>query len=206
MTNTYSTQNNFEKIEKIFESSTSFKIRSSNDVNSAIDHIIQLLNDSFTLINKKSYPSAVFFAITAMEETAKTTYALLMKNDPKTKKNKDPLLNHAKKHSLSVSPVFNIGTRLPNAIGADNVDRIISIVNENNGLMNLRNNSIYWNIDENGARFPKDSIDKKKAQEILLFAIETFDDNLVGLTSYSLEISSTTDTMFETIVTNYTSI
>ncbi|RTK47962.1 AbiV family abortive infection protein, partial [Enterococcus faecalis] len=55
-----------ENFKNIFNNSTKFNIDKTDDFNKAIDHIITLLDDSFTLLNKKSYGSCVFFAITSM--------------------------------------------------------------------------------------------------------------------------------------------
>ena len=46
---------------------------------------------------------------------------------------------------------------------------------------------------------PKDLITQELARNLLLFAIESFDDNLVGWTDYSIELSKKTDLFFETI-------
>ncbi len=42
-------------------------------------------------------------------------------------------------------------------------------------------------------------MDKKLSRALLLFAIESFDDNLVGYTEYSMNISQKTDEIFEEI-------
>lgn len=72
-----------------------------------------------------------------------------------------------------------MGSRLPEVIGPERVEQLISLVYKNNDFFTLRNNAIYWNTSQFGNKFPNDYIDKKLAQEILLFAIEAFDDSLV---------------------------
>ncbi|EKZ0462258.1 AbiV family abortive infection protein, partial [Enterococcus faecalis] len=94
-----------ENFKNIFNNSTKFNIDKTDDFNKAIDHIITLLDDSFTLLNKKSYGSCVFFAITSMEEVSKTHFSLFMKHDTEKNNNKDPLFNHSKKQRLSITPV-----------------------------------------------------------------------------------------------------
>ncbi|MCG0593543.1 hypothetical protein IMAU80597_02900 [Lactiplantibacillus plantarum] len=200
-----SAQDRFLKLEHLLNNGTHFNIKNTSEFNNSIDHIVGLLTDSFTLIKQNSYGSAVFLAITAMEETAKTHYALYMKHNLNIKNSKDPMMKHAYKHVLSVSPVFKVGERLPKVIGAEKVDEIISMVDQHNGLMDLRNNAIYWYTDKKGAHFPKDSINKKTAQEILLFSIESFDDNLVGYSSYSMKVSADTDAIFQSITKDYSS-
>lgn len=53
------------------DNGTHFNIADTITFNSAIDHIIELLNNSFVLLQNNSYGSSAFFAITALEETAK---------------------------------------------------------------------------------------------------------------------------------------
>lgn len=203
MTKPNDIDNRFQAIQNNFIDGTHFNISSDSDFNNSIDHIIGLLNDSFTLITKKSYGSSIFLAITAMEETAKTHYSMFMKHNLDINNNKDPLMKHYKKHFLSISPVFKMGSRLPNVIGNEKIDEITSLIDQKNGLMDLRNNSIYWHTDADGNHFPKDYTDKNIAQEILLISIESFDDSLVGYNSYSIEASSYTDTIFENVKNNY---
>jgi len=176
---------------------THFNIADTINFNSAIDHIIELLNNSFVLLQNNSYGSSAFFAITALEETAKTHFSMYMAHDLSMKKNKDILMNHAKKHSLAISPVFKIGDRLSNDLGIEKVDELVLRVNQKNGLMDLRNNAIYWYTDTDGTHFPKDYFDKNMAIELLLFSIESFDDSLVGYTDYSITASHMTDDLFK---------
>ncbi|MGH2155848.1 AbiV family abortive infection protein, partial [Enterococcus faecalis] len=74
-----------ENFKNTCNNSTKFNIAKTADCNKAINHTITLLDDSFTLLNKKSYGSCVFFAITPMEEVSKTHFSLFMKHD--TEKN-----------------------------------------------------------------------------------------------------------------------
>lgn len=196
-------ESRLETIEKTLDGSTRFHINSDSDFNNAIDHIIGLLTDSFTLITNNSYGSAAFLAITALEETAKTNFSLFMKHDLNIKNSRDPLMTHYKKHFLSVSPVFKIGTRLSETLGNEKIDEIISQIDQKNGLMNLRNNAIYWHTDVGGNHFPKNYFDKHFAQELLLFSIESFDDSLVGHNSYSIEASYSTDAIFKEVAKKY---
>ena len=67
-------------------------------------------------------------------------------------------------------------------------------------LKNLREKSIYCEFDGKYIVSPNDIIDKEFSRNMLLFAIESFDDNLVGYTDYTMEISKKTDMLFERIV------
>lgn len=183
---------------------THFNIADTPNFNSAIDHIIELLNNSFVLLQNHSYGSSAFFAITALEETAKTHVSMYMTHDLSMKNSKDILMNHAKKHFLAISPVFKIGDRLSNALGIEKVDELVSLTKPKKGLMDLRNNAIYWYTDKDGTHFPKDYFDKDKALELLLFSIEAFDDSLVGYTDYSITASHMTDDLFKLAEQQYT--
>lgn len=46
---------------------------------------------------------------------------------------------------------------------------------------------------------PNDIINERFSRNLLLFAIESFEDNLVGYTEYSNNLSRNTDVMFENI-------
>ncbi|WP_235000099.1 AbiV family abortive infection protein [Enterococcus faecalis] len=63
-----------------------------------------------------------------MEEVSKTHFSLFMKHDTEKNNNKDPLFNHSKKQRLSITPVFQMGSRLPEVIGPERVEQLISLV------------------------------------------------------------------------------
>ena len=69
-------------------------------------------------------------------------------------------------------------------------------------LMQIRGEALYCDMIDNNLQTPSDMIDKKFAREILLFAIESFDDNLVGYSEYANEISNITDKIFGEIAKN----
>ncbi|GEO62671.1 AbiV family abortive infection protein [Bacteroides fragilis] len=192
----------FDEVKKLFENTTKFRIRGSEEFNRAIDHVVGQLVDSFTLLENGSYGSAVFLSITAMEETAKTTYAISLPYDPETKKKKEHLVNHTEKHNLAISPVFQLGSRLPDTIGAEKVEEMIEWTHTKQ-LLEIRNKAVYWEPVEENPTFPNDVFDKRFAQELLMFAIESFDDNLVGFSNYSIELSDKTDDLFDKIRQSY---
>ena len=194
----------FDEVEKLFANTTKFRIQGSEEFNRAVDHVAGQLFDSFTLLENESYGSSVFLSITAMEETAKTTYANFLPYDPETTKKKEPLVNHTEKHKLSISPVFQIGSRVPDTIGTEKLKEMIEWT-KTNKLLEIRNNAVYWQPVDEKPTFPNDVFDKRFAQELLMFAIESFDDNLVGLSNYSIELSNKTDELFEKIRQSYIS-
>ena len=66
-------------------------------------------------------------------------------------------------------------------------------------LKELREKAIYCERINGELVIPDDVINKEQAKNILLFAIESFDDNLVGYTKYSIDISKHTDEIFEQV-------
>ena len=66
-------------------------------------------------------------------------------------------------------------------------------------LKDLREQVIYCDRKNNNIVTPKDLITQELARNLLLFEIESFDDNLVGWTNYSIELSKKTDLFFEII-------
>lgn len=56
-----------------------------------------------------------------------------------------------------------------------------------------------WDIKNERMELPKEVVDKAYARDLLLFSIEIFDDRLVGYTNYSMEVSRTTDKLFQEI-------
>jgi len=67
----------------------------------------------------------------------------------------------------------------------------------NSGFLQLRESALYFQREKDILVVPSDKFDKKTARNILLFALEVFDDALVGMTTYSMEIDKKTDTMFK---------
>jgi len=64
------------------------------------------------------------------------------------------------------------------------------------GFARLREAALYIeNINDNLVS-PKSAITKQTARELLLFAIETFDDGLVGYTEYTYSCAEQTDEIF----------
>lgn len=56
---------------------------------------------------------------------------------------------------------------------------------------------LYCSYEEDNRIIPGEYIDEHFSRDILLFAIEFFDDNLVGYSSCSIEKSKITDEIFE---------
>ena len=111
---------------------------------------------------------------------------------------KDKLRDHRTKEIIGVNYTISMGERLKNAIGMDELEKIYDLTYSGE-LKNLRETSIYCDRKNNKIITPDDVIDKKFAKNLLLFSIESFDDNLVGYSLHSMAISDKTDELFETI-------
>ena len=88
-----------------------------------------------------------------------------------------------------------MGDRITAALGADGLEEIYNITYSGK-LKELREKAIYYECEGDKLITPTDIIDKKFSRNMLLFAIESFDDNLVGYTDHSIDISNRTDVIF----------
>jgi hypothetical protein len=59
------------------------KESASADFNRACDHILLLIEDSYSCFKRESFGTSVFLAITAIEEIAKATIGIYRKTDKK---------------------------------------------------------------------------------------------------------------------------
>ncbi len=170
----------------------------SDDFNRACDHILLLLENSFSCFNRKSFGSSVFLAITAIEEIAKAEigiYRRINKTDD-VKRHKDPLFNHLSKHRMAILPTVFMGKRLEDALGKERCDQLLAQVAE--GLLKeLRENSLYFQNVDGQFITPRELVDKGKAKEILLLAIEAADDRLIGYTGHTGIIEVRLNKLFE---------
>jgi AbiV family abortive infection protein len=168
----------------------------TDEFNAACDHIVQLLTDASMLLAARSHATAAFLAITAMEETAKVHIGMFRRSGAGVKRSKDPLFNHSHKHKLSTGPTVLMGSRLPAAIGEARLKVLIEMAHSGQ-FVHLREKALY--IAQPGAELqvPLKVISREKAIGLLLLAVESFDDSLVGFTNYSMEASLKTDAIFE---------
>ena len=174
---------------------------SAPDFNRACDQILILLGDSLSCFKQGSYGTSVFLAITAIEETAKAEVGIYRRkgNSVPVKKSKDLLYSHISKHRMAVLPTVFMGTRLINALGEKRCEQILKEVNDG-GLIKLREDSLYFSNINGNFVTPQDTITKNKSIEILMLALETADDRLVGYTEYSMIIGGKIDKLFDSIM------
>ncbi len=170
------------------------------DFNRGCDHIHGLLRDSHTLFLANSPGSSAFLAITAIEEIAKLEVAMFRshRQTPPSKRKNDLLFNHKAKHSIALQEVICIGTRLPQAIGEKRLRELLDMA-ETGKLVELRESALY--TDNVNGRFvcPADLISRQLARELLLLALEVWDDRLVGLTDHTYEIDTELLPTFQSI-------
>ncbi|EPR3147294.1 AbiV family abortive infection protein [Campylobacter jejuni] len=193
--------NNFDIIDKVLSTGSSFTIKTTEEFNKSINHILQLIKDSYFLYKVGSYGTSTFLSITIIEEVAKVHMGLYVKNIKL--KTKDFLKNHVSKQKIATNNyTILLGKRLNEAIGVDRIKNIMKLANEKR-LTQIREEALYCDVKDNNLQTPSDMIDKKFAREILLFAIESFDDNLVGCSEHSYKISDITDKIFEEIAKKF---
>jgi len=171
---------------------------SVEDFNLACEHIVLLLEESEVLYQRCGYSSSVFLAITAIEETAKANFGLFTSGgDHKRKGN--IFYDHHSKHKMGSLQTIAMGIRLQAAIGQEALIEIMTMA-QNKDLLKFRENSLYFEKTEAGSiQFPRNIIDQNLARNILLYAIEVFDDSVVGYTELSIEISKRTDVLFSRV-------
>jgi AbiV family abortive infection protein len=173
-------------------------IQSVEEMNQAIDHIVQLIDDSFKLYMGGSYPSSAFLSITACEEVAKAHIGSFTDGQHPEKNGRNIFRDHKTKHLMAAMPTVPMGQRLEDALGKGELKRIVNMA-QNSGFVQTRENSLYFQRENGRLLFPSQRIDKKLARSLLLFAIEVFDDALVGLTNHSYKMDDITDDIFEQV-------
>ena len=187
----------FDKIESILNGSSNFYISSTEQLNKCLDHVVQLISDSYVLYINDSYTSSSFLAISVLEEVGKIQMGIFIKGSDSYMR-KDKLRDHKSKQIVGASHTICIGERIKNSISNENLEKIFKFIYSGE-LKDLREKAIYCDRKNNNIVTPKDLITQELARNLLLFAIESFDDNLVGWTNYSIELSKKTDLFFEII-------
>ncbi len=171
-------------------------VQSVHELDKAIKHIVQLLSDSYVLYSNNSFSSSVFLSITACEEVVKAHLGPFTDGKTSNGKPKNMFRDHKTKHMLAAMPTIPIGSRLEKAIGKTELERMMNMA-QNSGFVQLRESSLYFQREKDILIVPSDKIDKNLARVLLLFALEVFDDALVGTTTFSMEIDKKIDTIFE---------
>lgn len=175
------------------------KTRDSETFDRAGDHVIGLLGDACSLFGKRSWATATFVAVTAIEETAKAESMVYRHDTSEPPNRNDPMRRHVNKHVLAVRDTTFMG-RLQEALGEERCRALLHEATEG-GLVTLREASIYADVSDGELIVPGDTISKERAREIVLLALEVADDLLVGCTSHSMEVwSPTLNELFASII------
>lgn len=169
-------------------------VTSSAEVDKGCDHIVRLLADASLLFHGGSYATASFLAITALEETAKLHLGMYRSAKTSLPRNKDPLYRHDQKHRLAAAPTLLLGNRLQHAIGEQGTVELMEAARSGH-LVKIREASLYMERKD-GLQVPLDFINQAAATKLVLFAIEVFDDALVGYTNHSHVLRKQTDALF----------
>ena len=97
---------------------------------------------------------------------------------------------------MAIFPTVFMGKRLENALGKERCNQLLTQVAEGM-LKELRETSLYFQNIEGKFVTPSELIDKDKAKEILLLAIEAADDRLIGYTGHTAVIEVRLNELFE---------
>jgi AbiV family abortive infection protein len=173
-------------------------IQSAEELDKAIDHIVQQIQDSCALYFNGSYPSSVFLSITACEEVAKANIGSFIDGKHPKKKGHNVFRDHKTKHLMAALPTVPMGQRLEEALGKAELQRVMNMA-QNAGFVQVRENALYFQREKGSLVIPSEKVDSKLARSLALFAIEVFDDALVGMTNHSYEMDDITDTLFEQV-------
>ena len=163
--------------------------------NLAASHIVQLLKDSSCSLGEGSRATALFLAITAIEETSKLHAGMYRRSDQAISRGKDPLFKHASKHLLAAAPTVAMGGRLSQAIGEHSVTELLRQLADGD-FITLREGALYFEATPGAIHNPLQSMTPDQSRYILLLAVEIFDDALVGYTNHSMQLGSETDAIF----------
>lgn len=162
----------------------------------AVQHVASLIRAAHVLLMADHHAVCLFLAITTFEETAKirtANHRTRYSNAPLTKRGKDPLFSHSKKHLIAFDPVLLIGDRLANSIGESRIKQIFS---SSSSLFELRESCLYFSRDNSGMKVPSTEISKATAIEHLLIAVEMHVDAFWGMTDNCTEICKSLDLLY----------
>ena len=174
-------------------------IESVEEFNSACEHIVLLLEEAESIFRRGGYSTATFLAITVIEETAKAHLGAFTAGGPDPERRKNNIFyDHGKKHQIAAMPTVSMGRRLQAAIGETALARIMEM-SHSKELLALRESSLYFERKNGALQSPRTAIDSNLSRSVLLYAVEVFDDALVGFTDYSMKLSQRTDEVFSRV-------
>lgn len=186
-----------QEVEKVLKGESDFYVNTEEQFNKGIDHICQLITDAYVLYINNAFSSSLFLSIAVIEEVAKMHMGMYIKPSNQYTK-KDKLRDHRTKEIIGANYTICMGERIKKVMDANKLERIFEMAYSGK-LKSLREKSIYCECIDGKLVIPNDVIDKELSKNMLLFAVESFDDNLVGYTEHSIQVSSKTDEIFENV-------
>lgn len=171
-------------------------VETISEFDEACEHVVSLLRDASMMLASGSDATATLLAITALEETAKIHVGMFRRGSKKVSRRQDPLHHHKAKHRLALGPTLSMGKRLQEAVGSDRLTELLKI-GQAGGFVSIRESALYVGRSELGLSTPKKVISSEMARELVLLAIEGFDDALVGYTNQTFILSGETDRLFD---------
>lgn len=187
----------FELIQSL-EKSDKRLIKSTDELDKAIDHIVQLIKDSAYLYQNGSFPSSAFLSITACEEAAKAHIGIYTDGKLTERESRNVFREHKTKHEMATTPTLSMGQRLKDELGKGEIQRIMNMA-RNAGFVKTRENALYFQRENGKLVTPTQQVDKNLARSLVLFSIEVFDDALAGYTNHSYKMGDLVDKLFEQI-------
>lgn len=114
-------------VEETLKGKSNFFIKDKESFNKSIDHIVQLIKDSYLLYVNKSYPSSSFLSLAVIEEVSKVHIGIYIKPSKEYVK-KDKLRDHMTKEIIGFNYTISMGKRLINAMDEEEIEEIFELV------------------------------------------------------------------------------
>lgn len=166
------------------------------DFNKIFDYIFSLLNDALILLQHSSYATSAFLSITAIEETAKAEMGIFRRKNQIQQSRRDHLNEHLSKHRLALVDTVIMSSRLIEVLGKQKAENFLKQAHSGY-LKILRERCLYSQLDNSSFKTPIENITKKESCLLLLFAIECYDDKLIGYTKHSMSQIECINKLFE---------
>ncbi|MFN3170532.1 MAG: AbiV family abortive infection protein [Hyphomicrobiales bacterium] len=167
-------------------------------LNLVAGHVLSLLRDALACFRNASFGTSVFLSITALEETAKAEVLVYRDSKKPRSAGRDPLMNHKSKHQIAVRTTTFLG-RLPALLGDEACHRLQSEA-DSGDLKNLRELALYVHPTDSGLASPRDAISRSRSREMLLLALESADDLLVGYTNESYSFGTEIEALWKEVI------
>jgi AbiV family abortive infection protein len=147
--------------------------------NALVSHVERVWDDAITLLQKGSYPAALFFAIVAIEELGKVAVAKIQRvlgvpiaaSVAGIGSRRSPLRSHPKKHFLAAAAGAVVNSRLDRVIGIGQVLRFIEMA-EKGELERLRQECLYYDLREHHQHLPYEAVSRQEAELMVIICGE----------------------------------